>query len=66
MPTTSLPYAQLATAAGEDDGEGEDGEEEGSIPSSSKRGLALSASDKWHIVKPLLMRYMLPLCKSTP
>ena len=56
MPTTSLPYAPLATA----EEEGED--EEASGP---KRGVALSAGDKWRIVKPLLMRYMLPLCKST-
>jgi len=37
------------------------GEEERSLPSGPKRGVALSAGDKWRIVKPLLMRYMLPL-----
>ena len=41
-------------------------EEEASFPSGPRRGIALTAGDKWRIVKPLLMRYMLPLCKSTP
>ena len=56
VPTTSLPYTPLAA-------EDEAGEEEGSLPSGPKRGVSLSASDKWRIVQPLLMRYMLPLCK---
>jgi len=55
VPTTSLPYTPLATA------EDEVGEEEGSFPSGPRRGVALSAGDKWRIVKPLLTRYMLPL-----
>ena len=55
--TTSLPYTPLAAA------EDEVGEEEGSLPSGPKRGVALSASDKWRIVRPLMMKYMLPLCK---
>ena len=49
----------MPLAASED----EVGEEEDSLPSGPKRGVALSASDKWRIVRPLLMRYMLPLCK---
>ncbi|KAF8810270.1 hypothetical protein BYT27DRAFT_7336770 [Phlegmacium glaucopus] len=55
VPTTSLPYTPLATS------EDEAGEEEGSLPSGPKRGVSLSASDKWHITRPLFMRYMLPL-----
>ncbi|KAF8153103.1 batten's disease protein Cln3 [Crassisporium funariophilum] len=52
---SALPYTPLAAA------EDEAGEEEGSLPSGPKRGVALSASDKWRLVKPLLSRYMLPL-----
>jgi len=55
---SSLPYTPLATA------EDEAGEEEGSLPAGPKRGIALSPSDKWRLVRPLLMKYMLPLCKS--
>ncbi|KAF8810347.1 batten's disease protein Cln3 [Phlegmacium glaucopus] len=55
VPTTSLPYTPLATS------EDEAGEEEGSLPSGPKRGVSLSASDKWRIARPLFMRYMLPL-----
>ena len=40
-------------------------EEESSLPLEPK-GVTLSASDKWCLVKPLLMRYMLPLCKLHP
>lgn len=28
-----------------------------------KHHVALSAADKWRLVKPLLLKYMLPLCK---
>ncbi|KAH9474723.1 Protein BTN1 [Psilocybe cubensis] len=52
---STLPYTPLATA------EDEDGEEEGTLPSGPKRGIALSASDKWRLAKPLLTKYMLPL-----
>ena len=34
------------------------------VPIVAKLPVALSASDKWHLVKPLLLKYMLPLCKS--
>ncbi|KAG5643329.1 hypothetical protein DXG03_001179 [Asterophora parasitica] len=51
---STLSYAPIPT------GEDEVGEEEGSL-SSSKRWVALSASDKWRLVKPLLLKYMLPL-----
>jgi len=52
---SALPYTPLATA------EDEVGEEEGSLPAGPKRGIALSPSDKWRLVKPLLSKYMLPL-----
>lgn len=55
---SSLPYTRLAT-------EDEVGEE-GSLPAGSKTGIALSASDKWRLVKPLLLKYMLPLCEPLP
>ena len=29
-----------------------------------KASVALSFEDKWELVKPLLLKYMLPLCKS--
>ena len=29
----------------------------------SKRNVALSAADKWRLAKPLIAKYMLPLCK---
>lgn len=35
-------------------------EDETEIPKSS---IELSFEDKWHLVKPLLRKYMLPLCK---
>ncbi|KAJ7120975.1 batten's disease protein Cln3 [Mycena epipterygia] len=52
----NMPYTPLATA--EDDMVGE---EEGSSPSGPKHNVSLSASDKWRLVRPLLVRYMLPL-----
>ncbi|KAJ6588530.1 batten's disease protein Cln3 [Mycena capillaripes] len=52
----SMPYTPLATA--EDDMAGE---EEGSSASRPKHNVALSAKDKWRLVRPLLVRYMLPL-----
>ncbi|KAF7342040.1 Protein BTN [Mycena venus] len=54
--TASIPYTPLATA--EDDLAGE---EEGSLPSGPKHNVSLSASDKWRLVRPMLVRYMLPL-----
>lgn len=35
-------------------------EDEPMIPKSS---VALSAEDKWYLVKPLLLKYMVPLCE---
>jgi battenin len=35
-------------------------------PEVMKSPVALSASDKWYLVKPLLLKYMLPLCKLYP
>ncbi|KAJ7614625.1 batten's disease protein Cln3 [Mycena polygramma] len=52
----SMPYTPLAT--GEDDMVGE---EEGSLLPVLKHNVSLSASDKWRLVRPLLVRYMLPL-----
>ena len=40
------------------------GEEEGTLSPGPKRGVALSLADKWRLVKPLLGKYMLPLCES--
>lgn len=53
----SLPYTPLATA------EDESGEEDGSLRSVPAKSASLSAGDKWRLVRPLLGRYMLPLCK---
>ncbi|KAF9450791.1 batten's disease protein Cln3 [Macrolepiota fuliginosa MF-IS2] len=52
---SGLPYTPLATA------EDEAREEEGSFASGPKRKVALSLDDKWRLVQPLLMKYMLPL-----
>lgn len=54
---SALPYTPLATT--EDDV----GEEEGALPRGSMKSVALSASDKWRLVQPLLLKYMLPLCE---
>lgn len=54
---SAAPYTPLATS------EDQDGEEEGALSSGPKRNVALSAADKWRLVKPLLPKYMLPLCK---
>lgn len=42
-----------------------EGEEEGSLPPGPKRGVSLTIQDKWRIVRPLLVKYMLPLCESS-
>lgn len=55
-------YEPLATAEDEEDVELE-GEEEHSFPSGLKHTGSLSMQDKWRLVKPLLARYMLPLCE---
>lgn len=55
---SSLPYTPLPSA------EDEDGEEEGSLPPGPRKGVSLSPSDKWRLVRPLLLKYMLPLCES--
>ncbi|KAF9463263.1 batten's disease protein Cln3 [Collybia nuda] len=52
---SSLPYTPLPSA------EDQDGEEEGSLPPGPRKGVSLSPSDKWRLVKPLLLKYMLPL-----
>lgn len=54
----SLPYTPLAAA------EDQVGEEEGSILTSVKRDVALTGSDKWRLVQPMLLKYMFPLCES--
>ncbi|KAF7439942.1 battenin CLN3 protein [Pleurotus ostreatus] len=52
---SSLPYTPLAAT------EDQVGEEEGSILTSVKRDVALTGSDKWRLVQPMLLRYMFPL-----
>ncbi|KAK1236249.1 battenin CLN3 protein [Marasmius sp. AFHP31] len=51
---STMPYTPLAT---NDDDEAE----EGHLPAEFKAAPALSISDKWRLVKPLLAKYMLPL-----
>jgi battenin len=53
-PLSAIPYTPLAAE--------EEGEEEGRLSPGPKKGITLSASDKWRLVKPLFGRYMLPLC----
>ncbi|KAG6827711.1 hypothetical protein H0H92_010684 [Tricholoma furcatifolium] len=50
---STVPYAPLPTT---DDPTGED-----TIQSEPKAKVSLSANDKWRLVKPLLVKYMLPL-----
>ncbi|KAJ7177880.1 batten's disease protein Cln3 [Mycena filopes] len=52
----NMPYTPLATA--DDDLAGE---EEGSLASGPKHNVSLSAADKWRLVRPMLVTYMLPL-----
>ncbi|KAJ7777956.1 batten's disease protein Cln3 [Mycena maculata] len=61
LPSANMPYTPLPTA--DDDMLGE---EEGSSPAGPKHSVSLSARDKWRLVRPLLVRYMLPLCKPSP
>ncbi len=53
-PLSAIPYTPLAAE--------NEGEEEGRLSPGPKKGITLSASDKWRLVKPLFGRYMLPLC----
>jgi len=52
--TSSTEYTPLPTDEGEAAGCGH------------PRKVALSASDKWRLVKPMIPKYMLPLCESRP
>ena len=56
-PSTS-EYAPIPTDEGDDDGQ--NGRYRTQI---EKSAVALSVPDKWRLVKPLLLRYMFPLCK---
>ncbi|KAK2460752.1 hypothetical protein APHAL10511_007222 [Amanita phalloides] len=50
--TSAVPYAPIPTS---------EHDEELTPLSSPEKYVALSASDKWHLVKPMLLKYMLPL-----
>jgi battenin len=64
-----LAYAPISTVD-HDDGEEEDGHEEERNDGlrmrevEREKGFALSAADKWRLVRPLLGKYMVPLCES--
>lgn len=53
---SGLPYTPLR---GDDDPR----EEEGILASGPKRKVVLTLDDKWRLVQPLLLKYMLPLCE---
>ena len=57
-PSTSIPYTPIPTTEVED----EVGTVIGALP--EKSSVSLSIHDKWRLVKPLLPKYMLPLCTS--
>jgi battenin len=59
-PLSALPYTPLDAGLDED---GTEWEEEGSLRNAPKRGVALTGSDKLRLVRPLLLKYMLPLCE---
>lgn len=63
MPLPAAEYAPIATV--EDEDGAEDGADAGIPPTVSKthHGVALSARDKWVLVRPMLMKYMFPLCE---
>ena len=50
----SFSYTSIPTTDGAGDDEGD---------LSSEKGFSLSVNDKWRLVKPLLLKYMLPLCE---
>ncbi|KAF5313328.1 hypothetical protein D9611_008647 [Ephemerocybe angulata] len=52
---SALPYTPIAEA------EDEEGEEEGTFAPGPTKGIHLSVADKIRLVKPLLLKYMLPL-----
>jgi battenin len=56
-PLPVVPYTALASV------EDRDGEEEGSFAPGPKQDVSLSMSNKWRLVRPLLFKYMLPLCE---
>jgi battenin len=58
----SADYAPLLLNADVDDTRPEAGINEYAVPSKGTT-VSLSIDDKWRLVKPLLMKYMLPLCK---
>ena len=57
-PSTSIPYTPIPTTEVED----EVGLVTRALP--EKTAVSLSIRDKWRLVKPLLPKYMLPLCAS--
>jgi battenin len=71
-----VPLAAADNAEGireDDDPDGFEGEEDdedqfmadsGEDSPPAKSTVTLSANDKWRLVKPLLARYMVPLCAS--
>jgi len=56
IPAAAIPYTPLAQAETEFEGE-----EEGSFPAGPKQHVSLSASDKWRLLRPLLIKFMLPM-----
>lgn len=55
VPST-VPYSAIPTEDVDDD-------HDSSMSNvRTEKSFALSASDKWRLVKPLLLKYMLPLC----
>lgn len=57
MGVAIAPYTPIANG---DDDESADAESYHRMP---KRAVSLSASDKWRLVRPMLLKYMLPLCE---
>jgi battenin len=55
-PTSDLPYTSIPTIEAS-----EEASEEASLLPNPKQGATLSARDKWELVKPQFLKYMLPL-----
>lgn len=77
LPTTAVFMFSGRTAAYDEDTPSSDsvtvlrytplsGEEEGSTVPSAKMSTSLAFMDKMRLVRPLLLKYMLPLCECSP
>lgn len=58
--SSNVPYTALSTTQDDEPSFSHHGT---SVEDGSKLNVALSLADKWDLAKPLIAKYMLPLCK---